>query len=87
MSSPVPPIDLDTTGLCCPEPLMLLHQAMRRAQPGQVIAMRATDPSTWRDVPKFCAHLGHTLLAQAQQDDPQPTVYRYQIQKKQPHAL
>lgn len=41
---------------------MLLHKAMRGLQPGQVIKVVATDPSTERDVPKFCQFLGHNLL-------------------------
>lgn len=53
---------LDTTGLTCPEPVMLLHKAMRALQPGQVIKVVATDPSTGRDIPKFCQFLGHDLL-------------------------
>ena len=68
---------LDTTGLNCPEPIMLLHKAMRRAQAGDVIAMTATDPATSRDVPNFCRHLGHSLLLESQEGD----IYHYHIQK------
>ncbi len=55
---------LDTTGLTCPEPVMLLHQAIRKAQSGEVIKVIATDPATTRDIPNFCQHLGHELLAE-----------------------
>ena len=53
---------LDTTGLICPEPIMLLHRAIRKLTSGDRVRLLATDPSTQRDVPKFCTHLGHTLL-------------------------
>lgn len=53
---------LDTTGLICPEPIMLLHRAIRKLKSGERVRMLATDPSTQRDVPKFCTHLGHTLI-------------------------
>lgn len=69
---------LDTTGLICPEPIMLLHQSIRRIHSGDTIAMTATDPATCRDVANFCQHLGHTLL-EAQCDN---SPYYYLIQKK-----
>jgi tRNA 2-thiouridine synthesizing protein A len=55
---------LDTRGLLCPEPVMLLHKAVREIAVGDVIEVMATDPSTLRDIPKFCHFLGHELLAQ-----------------------
>lgn len=58
------PIDhfLDTQGLICPEPVMLLHRSIHRAEAGECIEVLATDPATQRDIPNFCRHLGHTLL-------------------------
>ena len=41
---------------------MMLHSAVREADAGQVIKVIATDPSTERDIPKFCQFLGHELL-------------------------
>ena len=46
---------------------MLLHKAMRALGPGQIIKVIATDPSTERDIPKFCQFLGHDLLSEAAQ--------------------
>lgn len=78
--APMPDADhlLDTQGLKCPEPVMLLHAQVRKAAPGEVILMLATDPSTERDVPKFCQFLGHTLEQVEQQDG----VWRYRVRKK-----
>lgn len=73
---------LDTRGLRCPEPLMMLHQAIRKLQSGEVVEMFATDPSTSWDIPKFCLHLGHQLLLQQQTEIEGTTQYHYQIQKK-----
>lgn len=56
---------------------MLLHKAVREVMAGQLIEMLATDPSTCRDVPKFCRFLGHELLLQTQDG----TLYRYVIRK------
>ena len=47
---------------------MLLHKAMRDAAVGDVIEVIATDPSTTRDIPKFCHFLGHELLEQEVRD-------------------
>ncbi|KAA1188114.1 sulfurtransferase TusA [Pseudohalioglobus sediminis] len=55
---------LDATGLFCPEPVMLLHNTIRDMAVGEVVQVLATDPSTQRDIPKFCRFLGHELLQQ-----------------------
>lgn len=73
---------LDTRGLRCPEPLMMLHQAIRKAKSGDVIEIYATDPSTAWDIPKFCMHLGHLLLVQEERQQQDKTQYYYQVQKK-----
>jgi tRNA 2-thiouridine synthesizing protein A len=54
---------LDTRGLFCPEPVMLLHGRVRAMQPGEELTVLATDPSTQRDIARFCEFLGHALLA------------------------
>ena len=60
---------LDATGLLCPEPVMMLHGKVRDMAPGEVLEVRATDPSTERDIPKFCQFLGHELVKQLEEDD------------------
>jgi tRNA 2-thiouridine synthesizing protein A len=68
---------LDASGLLCPEPVMLLHKAVRELATGEVIEVIATDPSTTRDIPKFCMFLGHELLEQKQDGN----TYIYCIRK------
>ena len=60
-------ITLDTCGLLCPEPVMMLHNAVRDAASGDVIKVIATDPSTTRDIPRFCNFLGHELIASGEE--------------------
>ena len=55
-------IEINAEGLKCPEPIMLLHKAVRESQDGDLIELTATDKSTERDVEKFCNFLGHKLL-------------------------
>ncbi len=73
------PVDqvLDTQGLYCPEPVMMLHSKIKDVEVGQTLLVEATDPSTQRDVPKFCMFLGHELLSQDEKDG----LYCYYIRK------
>ncbi len=59
---------LDTSGLLCPEPVMMLHKIMRESSRGCLIEVIATDPSTERDIPKFCLFLGHELVEQQRKE-------------------
>jgi tRNA 2-thiouridine synthesizing protein A len=68
---------LDATGLYCPEPVMLLHNRVRDIGAGETLEVVATDPSTQRDIPRFCAFLGHELL---QQEEAEGT-FRYLLRK------
>lgn len=68
---------LDTSGLLCPEPVMMLHKAVKEVAVDEVIKVIATDPSTQRDIPKFCLFLGHELLDQQKTD----SLFLYYIRK------
>lgn len=68
-------VELDTTGLYCPEPIMLMHNKVRDMGSGEVLKIIASDPATTRDVPKFCQFLGHELIRQEELEGS----YRYFI--------
>jgi tRNA 2-thiouridine synthesizing protein A len=68
---------MDVTGLYCPEPVMMLHSKMGDIETGQVLEVLATDPSTTRDIPKFCHFLGHELLQHGEREQ----LYFYHIRK------
>lgn len=55
---------MDARGLYCPEPVMMLHNRVRDMAVGDLLEVLATDPSTTRDIPKFCRFLGHELVLQ-----------------------
>lgn len=74
---PSPDAQLDARGLFCPEPVMLLHNAVRDLGAGQCLEVLATDPSTQRDIPRFCSFLGHQLLEQLEVEGE----FRYLIRK------
>lgn len=70
---------LDTCGLMCPEPVMMLHKAIRGMSQNEIIEVKATDPSTQRDIAKFCQFLGHEMINSFEQDG----VFIYVIKKGQ----
>lgn len=69
---------LDASGLVCPEPVMLLHGRVREMAAGELLEVIATDPSTERDIPRFCEFLGHTLEVREREGER----FRYVIRKK-----
>ncbi|MFQ3236660.1 MAG: tRNA 2-thiouridine synthesizing protein A [Paraglaciecola sp.] len=69
--------NLDTLGLRCPEPVMMVRLHIRKMQVGETLLITADDHSTTRDIPSFCRFMGHTLLVSDIADKP----YRYLIRK------
>lgn len=70
-------LELDAKGLMCPEPVMMLHKKVKELEGGQVLKVLATDPSTKRDIAKFCAFLSFELL----HDQEIEGVYEFYIKK------
>ncbi|RUO76213.1 sulfurtransferase TusA [Idiomarina seosinensis] len=68
---------LDTLGLRCPEPVMLLRAAVRKMNVGEILLIIADDPATTRDIPGFCDFMDHELVAQEVNETP----YRYWVKK------
>lgn len=58
---------------------MMLHNKVRDMQAGELLDVLATDPSTTRDIPKFCRFLGHELVSQ--EVITEGSEYRYRIRK------
>ena len=70
---------LDTVGLRCPEPVMLVRKNIRHMNEGEVLLILADDPATTRDIPSFCQFMEHTLLAGETKDTP----FKYWVKKGQ----
>ena len=68
---------LEAEGLRCPEPVMMVRKTMRGMQDGEVLLIKADDPSTTRDIPSFCRFMDHQLLASHTDSVP----YQYLIKK------
>lgn len=68
---------LDTQGLRCPEPIMMVRKTIRHLNEGDVLLIIADDPATTRDIPGFCQFMEHRLLDSQTEAPP----FRYWIQK------
>lgn len=68
---------LDTLGLRCPEPIMLLRRKIRQVATGETVLVIADDPATTRDIPNFCEYMDHTLIASSTQNEP----FEYLVKK------
>ena len=68
---------LDTLGLRCPEPVMLVRKQIRHMQDGEVLLMIADDPATTRDIPSFCQFMDHRLLHSETEQPP----FKYWVRK------
>ena len=68
---------LDTIGLRCPEPVMMLRKTVRKMQTGELLTVIAADPATTRDIPSFGRFMEHTLI----ESDIEKKPYSYLIKK------
>lgn len=55
-------LELDTSGLHCPLPLLRLKKALQTLNSGQVIRVLATDPAARLDFGVFLEQVGHELM-------------------------
>lgn len=69
---------LDTIGLRCPEPVMMVRQQVRKMQVNETVLVTADDPSTTRDIPSFCRFMEHELVCSQTSTKP----YEFLIRKK-----
>lgn len=68
---------LDTSGKCCPMPMVEANRAIKGLAVGDVLEIVATDIATRTDIPSWCNRLGYSLLSQSEQD----AVLRYYVRK------
>lgn len=69
---------LDTLGLRCPEPVMMVRKTVRNMPVGETLLIIADDPATIRDIPGFCRFMEHDLIAGQTEAPP----YRYLLRKR-----
>jgi tRNA 2-thiouridine synthesizing protein A len=72
-----PDLEVDARGLLCPLPILRLARAIRRAPPGTVALLLATDPAAVADVDAYCRESGHALLG----TEKEGTQFRFRVRK------
>ncbi len=70
-------LEVDTTGLMCPLPLLRLKKALQALEGGQVVQVLATDPASVLDFGVFLEQAGHQMLERTEHSG----VFRYLIRK------
>lgn len=57
------PVELDTSGLLCPLPVLKARKRLAGMPPGAMLRVLADDPAARIDFPHFCAEQGHELVS------------------------
>ncbi len=63
MSNPKADRTIDTSGQCCPVPMVETNRAVKQMQPGQVLEVISTDVGSKMDIPAWCNRTGNKLIA------------------------
>ena len=61
-------IKVDCTGETCPVPLVETRKAIRKAQPGDIIEVTGTHPSSKKEIPLAVKAMGLELLSMEEKD-------------------
>lgn len=73
------PVDLivDTSGMCCPMPVVKAREAIGRLEVGQTMELIATDPGSVVDMQAWTKNTRHELLSSSQDDG----TFRFHIRR------
>jgi tRNA 2-thiouridine synthesizing protein A len=61
-------VELDTSGLNCPLPILKAKKTLANLRSGQILQIIATDPGSVKDFEAFSKQSGHDLLESQQED-------------------
>lgn len=64
-------VDIDATGLLCPQPLLKLKQALAPLAVGDQVCIAVTDKHAELDFQVWCERFGHRLAGPIEQPDRQ----------------
>jgi tRNA 2-thiouridine synthesizing protein A len=60
---------IDARHLACPQPVLMLRQALRTLTKGDCVSLLTTDPMASVDVRAFCLRAGHHLRSESDAGD------------------
>ncbi len=66
----IPKVDrtIDTSGQCCPVPMVETNRAAKQMRPGEVLEVICTDIGSKMDIPAWCRRTGNKLVASEERD-------------------
>lgn len=70
---------IDTSGQCCPVPMVETNRAVKQMQSGQVLEVICTDIGSKMDIPAWCKRTGNKLIETREEDGKS---FRYYIRKR-----
>lgn len=69
---------IDTSGQCCPVPIVETNRAIKTLQPGEVLEVISTDIGSKMDIPAWCGRTGNKLLHMEEAGN----TFRYYVRKR-----
>lgn len=60
-------LELDTSGLNCPIPIMRVNKAFTDLASGHILKITSTDPGSIKDFAAFCRNTDHELVSNHQE--------------------
>lgn len=60
---------LDTSGKCCPMPMVETNKTIKGMESGEVLQIIASDPGTQVDIPSWCERTGNELLRHSNEEE------------------
>ena len=69
---------IDTSGQCCPVPMVETNRAIKTLQPGDILEVIATDIGSKMDIPTWCGRTGHELVRMEEEGK----TFRYYVRKR-----
>ncbi len=69
---------LDTSGKCCPMPMVESNKTIKKMQSGEILEIIATDPGTLKDIPSWSKRTGNELLL----SEADGNTFKYYVKKQ-----
>lgn len=79
MSGLKPDRTVDTSGQCCPVPIVETNRAVKQMKPGELLEVISTDIGSRTDIPAWCQRTGNSLIGVRQDGEKN---FRFFIRKR-----
>jgi len=73
--------ELDAIGLACPLPVLRARKRLAAMQPGERLAVLASDPMAAIDIPHLCHQDGHVLLERSDGEANGHRILRFVVER------